>query len=337
VSYLETNVLVTIAENVSLREGSEGVKNFFRIVFQNEGISTRGCAKKLKMPIPIVAAIKQEAIKADLIEPGSTLRLTDKGAKFCKDELKLSKYQENICVNCKGLKYIIPTEYEPILEKIKLILDERPKVDVTIDQAHGTPKTALRRAILALEKGVLFEKRIAFLGDDDYVSVAVMLLHQHLFSDQQLQLVVFDLDQRILDHIKEVSKKFEYEIETVKYDVRDNLLEQYKFSFDAVFTDPPYTEKGAKIFLQRAQELLKDELGKNIFFSFGHKAPKEMIKVQRLILDFGFSISEMIPNFNEYLGAAILGNLGQMSVLERAELSTSKDINIEDNIYTNKK
>ncbi len=331
------NDLMTIAENVSLREGSEGVKNFFRVVFQNEGISTRGCAKKLKMPIPIVAAIKQEAIKLDLVESGSTLRLTDQGYDFCKDELKLSKYQENICVSCKGLKYVIPTEYEPVLDELRAILNTRPKVDVTIDQAHGTPKTALRRAILALEKGAFFGEKIAFLGDDDYVSVAIMLLQKHLFNNQKLDLVVFDIDKRILNHLTEISDKYGYKIKTVEYNVIDNITDIYKHSFDAVFTDPPYTEEGGKIFLYRAQELLKDEFGKHIFFSFGHKAPKEMISIQNAVINFGFSFSEIIPNFNEYLGAAILGNVGQMNVLERASLSKNIITDIGDNIYTNKK
>ncbi len=331
------NALITISRNVSLREGSEGVKNFFRIVYQNSGISTRECAKKLKMPIPIVAAIKQEAIKIDLVEPGSTLRLTDKGKLYCEEELNLSKYQENICVNCNGLKYVIPTDYQPILKQLEHILSNRPKVDVTIDQAHGTAETALRRAILALEKGVIFNKRIAFLGDDDYISVAIMLMYKHLFERKPPVLTVFDIDERLLKHIQEVSIEFDFEIETIKYDVRETLLEKYIETFDAIFTDPPYTLNGAKLFLTRANNMLKNELGKYIFFSFGHKAPNEMIEVQRVAIELGFSFGEIIPNFNQYLGAAILGNLGQMMLLEKAKIKKNESIALDKNIYTRQK
>ncbi|MFP4456411.1 MAG: bis-aminopropyl spermidine synthase family protein [Clostridia bacterium] len=334
---MNQNVLINISQNVSLREGSEGVKNFFRIVYQNQGISTRECAKKLKMPIPIVAAIKQEAIKIDLVEPGATLRLTEKGKTFCEIELSLSKYQENICVNCSGLKYVIPTDYLPVLEKLRDILNDRPKVDVTVDQAHGTAETALRRAILALEKGLMFNKKIALLGDDDYVSVAIMLLQKHLFDKNPPRLTVFDIDYRILKHIQKISTELGFDVETIEYDLRNPLSEDFIGKFDAIFTDPPYTLDGAKLFLIRANNLLKNELGKHIFFSFGHKAPKEMIEVQRVVVELGFSFSEIIPSFNQYYGAAILGNVGQMMIIEKAKIQKKKVVAFDRHIYTKKK
>ncbi len=334
---MNNNALVKIAENVDLREGTEGVKAFFRVVYQNQGISTKETAKKLKMPIPIVAAIKQEAIKEDLIEAGATLRLSELGLTFCQEELGLELHQTRVCSNCEGVKYVIPQEFSKIIDKFIDIIKERPGVDVTVDQAHATPETSFRRALLALEKGLLFNKKIAFIGDDDYISIAIILLWQELYGAGGPELVVFDIDKRILKHIEETAKSLGYVIKTVCYDVRGCLPEEHLADFDVIFTDPPYTIPGADVFLLRASQLLKSKIGLNVIFSFGQKPPKESYQLQNKILEKGFCIEEIITGFNEYLGAAILGNVGQLMVLSKATDKMEKVQEIMSEIYTHQK
>ncbi len=334
---MSESILVKIAKNVKLREGSEGVKSFFRVVYQNQGISTKETAKQMRIPIPIVAAIKQEAIKEGLVEPGSTLRVTEKGNLFCKEDLGLMLHQSRVCDNCKGLKYMVPDDLRELESKFESIIKNRPIVDVTVDQAHATVKTSIRRAVLALEKGLLFNKRIALMGDDDYISLAIMLLWQELYDSNGPELVVFDIDQRILNHLDTLAENLNYNLTTVYYDARDQLKEEFINRFDVVFTDPPYTVNGADLFVKRANQLLINEIGKTLVFSFGQKAPLESWEVQNRIIKHGFSIEEVILGFNEYLGAAILGSVGQLMVLIKSNLNQEIEEYETKDIYTRQK
>ena len=64
---------------------------------------------------------------------------------------------------------------------IKRIFDNRPNVDVTLDQSKCTPETSLKRAILCVKNNTLVGKKILCIGDDDLVSVSTALLLKKLF------------------------------------------------------------------------------------------------------------------------------------------------------------
>src|SRR5699024_1099319 len=84
-------------------------------------------------------------------------------------------------------------------------------------------------------------------------------------------------------------------------------------------TDPPYTQEGASLFLSRAISVLKEESGLRIFFSFGNKSATEVYFLQKCFQLHGLAIKEMFTRFNEYMGASLLGNTGQLFVLETTE------------------
>ena len=86
--------------------------------------------------------------------------------------------------------------------------------------------------------------------------------------------------------------------------------------FDCLFTDPPYTQEGASLFLSRAISTLKEEQGLKIFFSFGNKSIDEGYLLQKSFQLHGLSIKDILVQFNEYEGASSLGNKGQLFVLE---------------------
>ena len=332
---MNSTILVNLAAAVRLREGSEGVRTFLREVYQNQGISTKACSRNIRLPLPITAALKKEAIKAGLLVEGPTMRLTPVGMTFCQEQLGFNVQFSFVCPRCGGLKYLIPEEYQEVLSNLQMYLNHRPSVDVTLDQAHGTPETALRRAILALEQGAMFGKRIALLGDDDLVSVALILLWQATHPAKDLPpITVFDIDLRLLDYIDSVATECNAAIETVHYDMRDPWPADHTGVYQGVFTDPPYTLSGANLFLTRAKQALQQELGLPVFFSFGQKSPAEMMAIQMEVLKLGFVIEEIIPDFNHYEGAAILGNIGQMLVLKTADRKTPKLGCFAEAIYT---
>ena len=111
-------------------------------------------------------------------------------------------------------------------------------------------------------------------------------------------------------------------------DLKKKLPNEIINSFDTAFTDPPYTNNGLILFVTRAIECLKKEVGLNIFLSFAHKSQDSMYKIENEILKLGLCIYHIIPNFNEYEGAEILGNKGQLIILKTTNY-TEKTLNID--------
>jgi predicted methyltransferase len=101
-------------------------------------------------------------------------------------------------------------------------------------------------------------------------------------------------------------------LECLAHDLREPLPTAFRGAFDVFQTDPPYTPAGLKLFLARAVEALRPSAGAMGFLSFAHRPPREQQEIARVLVNAGFAIEEIIPDFNEYAGAAILGNRGQI-------------------------
>jgi predicted methyltransferase len=80
---------------------------------------------------------------------------------------------------------------------------------------------------------------------------------------------------------------------------------------DTVVTDPPYTAAGARLFLTRAVESLAGP-GSDIFFSFGSRRPGVQSELQRAIVDAGLEIHSLRRDFNDYVGAGVLGGTSHL-------------------------
>ena len=82
-------------------------------------------------------------------------------------------------------------------------------------------------------------------------------------------------------------------------------------AFDTVVTDPPYTTAAARLFLSRAAEAL-DDGGGDVFLSFGSRRPAAAAQLQRAIAEIGFVIQNLSRDFNEYVGAGVLGGTSHL-------------------------
>ena len=54
------------------------------------------------------------------------------------------------------------------------------------------------------------------------------------------------------------------------------------------------------------------EVGKQGFVSFGRRSPDETVGAIGSLIEMGFAPVEIIPDFNEYVGAQVLGGVSQM-------------------------
>jgi predicted methyltransferase len=96
----------------------------------------------------------------------------------------------------------------------------------------------------------------------------------------------------------------------VHHDVRQLLPGSLRRVFDVVATDPPYTLEGARLFLGRATEALSSD--GVCFFSFAQWAPRETLALHEVFVSYGLAVRAVRPDFNRYVGASILGGVGQL-------------------------
>lgn len=133
------------------------------------------------------------------------------------------------------------------------------------DQFTATPETVLKRANLLKHFGDIDNKKLLFLGDDDFTSISVARL------GKAVEIIVLDIDDRILDKIKSISDNLSLNIKTIKHDLTKALPKEFINRFDVVFTDPPYTAEGIKLFLSRSiSSLSRDNLSARIYLCYGN-------------------------------------------------------------------
>ena len=329
----------TIMDNVNFKEGRMSIERILSFLYMEQRSSNKIIARTVNLPIPVITAIKKEAIRLGIMEQLNGIQLTQKGKEYVETEcgylgLNINLYKDLMDDNfCE--KMILN-----LCEKYQSIYNNRPQVDVTVDQAKGTIETAFKRALLCLKKHTLIGKNILCVGDDDLVSIALGLLLKELYSDASMiknRICVFDIDDRYIDYIASIAKQYGLVVECLKIDLKDPLPLSYSNSFDCFFTDPPYTIEGMSLFLSRGISALKKECGLHIFLSYGQKPVDEMREIQEIVIQQGLIVSEIIKSFNEYEGASSLGNVSQMIILESSEQLREiipDDLKYDQQIYT---
>ncbi len=271
-------------------------------------------ANYLKLPIPIVSAIKKEFIKLGILTQQSGIILTEKGNEYIENHMKIKGLN-------KGLTKIIMTknyDFYSIFEKELNFLNEvflkKEKPDLSIDQTECTIETSLKRAILALENDALFGKTIVCVGDDDLISISISVLLRKLFDSQEnhtTKVTVIDFDNKILNLIK----SYNLNINVVSHNLILPLSNELCGKFDVIFTDPPYSINGLKLFLCRGRFLLKNSFGR-IFLSFSEKDNYSRLIMQNMFLSLNFIVNSILHGFNEYYGAEIIGNKSNLIILD---------------------
>lgn len=310
-------ILAKIAKKAQLAEGSEGVRTLLLTMFRYSGINNKELARKTGIAVPALAAVRGELHQAGIIE--SRLELGDIGRDWVKKRLSVIFDIDPLPDTLESHIHNLPHHISN-LETIDAILEKRPGPDFSLDQSRADYNTVIRRTLYLLSKGDLEGRKIIFLGDDDAISIAVGLTN---LTDE---ITVVDIDDRVLEFLEKQAEQLDIKnFRTVKHDLRIPCPNDLLNRFDVVVTDPPYTDQGLRLFLKRAGQVLRTSvqyenevlptIGKKCLLSFGHKPPLETEKIQLSILEHGFTIQEMIPAFNRYLGSRVLGQYSHLYYL----------------------
>ncbi|MFV0393234.1 MAG: bis-aminopropyl spermidine synthase family protein, partial [Coprobacillaceae bacterium] len=278
------SILENVADKVNIKEGIGAIKQYVFILLCYPNSSVKYISHTLSLPIPIVSAIKKELKKEKLVITHNGISLTSKGEMLVRNELHL----KNLNIN-KYLE-IISGDYENLyiyLSMLEEIYQNRPEVDVTIDQSKCTKQTAINRVLYSIKKGYILNQNIVCIGDDDLISVTYSLIYSYLFDTKQngLSITVIDTDKRILEYIHLLSKQYDLKINCCLHDLRKPIPMKLQNSFDLVITDPPYTQSGLSLFLSRGISCLKKTNALPILLSYGSKPIDEQLVIQKLFND----------------------------------------------------
>ena len=300
------NLLSDVAEAARLAEGPEGVRRVLRTILRRGPVPIREVARDLGIPVPVVAAVRGELESRGLLTRGAGISLTDEGLRLVEDEVGL-KCRRIFSVEAPS----IPLELAIVSDALSNLAIHRPDVDRTLDQSHATIETAIRRAVYLYENDALEGRRLLFLGDDDLTSLSVALTARELGLGR-LKVCVADVDARLVAFINEIASAEGLPIEAFQHDLRLPFPESRAGTFDTFFTDPPYTLAGLALFISRGVEALIPEVGKQAFICFGRRSPAETSGMVDRILRSGLAPVEILPTFNDYVGAQLLAGQSQM-------------------------
>jgi N4-bis(aminopropyl)spermidine synthase len=142
--------------------------------------------------------------------------------------------------------------------------------------------TSIAKALILKEKGLVENKNIALIGDDDLVSIVLGLM-----GDNNTRITVYDIDRELLAVIERIADDMGIKnIRTQLYDVRQGINSISEGVYDVVIMDPPYTKAGMSAFLDIGIKLLGQDRhfeGKYIYLYYGNsfKNPEKPLRSKR--------------------------------------------------------
>jgi N4-bis(aminopropyl)spermidine synthase len=302
-------IVAEVAGAVGLEEGEAGVRAVISALARLEPVSIRRISRTAGLPVPIVASVCGELRKRHLVADERPAQLSRIGRElFSAGRLRLDS---SVCAACSGLTFLVPAELAPSVRDVAKLAREAPAPRYELDQCHCTVETKIRRVLALHEADALVGRRILVLGDDDLVSLAIASVVRRFGSTATIAgLTVVDVDREIVAFARKRLARAPFPVSCVLHDLRDPLPAGLVGRFDTVLTDPPYTPSGARLFLSRAATAVRE--GGQAFLSFGSKRPAATYAVQREIVRMGFAIESLVPDFNRYVGAGVLGGTSDL-------------------------
>jgi N4-bis(aminopropyl)spermidine synthase len=202
---------------------------------------------------------------------------------------------------------VVPRQLAGLVREIESRIEGGPAVRSELDQCHCTVDTKLRRVFALHEADALVGRRVLLLGDDDLSAVAIDAVVRRFGTGATVrELTVLDVDPEVVGFVQRELAGASFPVSGVEHELREPLPPELHGGFDTVVTDPPFTVEGAVLFLSRAADALAGP-GGDVLLSFGSKRPGAALGIQRAIADMGFAVRRLLRDFNEYVGAGVLG------------------------------
>jgi len=308
-------VVCEVAAAVGLAEGEAGVRAVIAALVRLEPVSIRRIARAVALPVPIVAAVCGELRRRCVVAEERPAQLTTRGRELFSSGV-LRFRDSAICGACQGRGVAVPGELAGVGRELARATRGVPAVRPELDQCHCTFDTKLRRVLAMHDSDALVGRRILLLGDDDLTSLAILGVVRRFGSAATIaELAVVDVDPALVGFVRDELAGAPFPVSCLEHDARRPLPASLASRFDTVVTDPPYSVEAARLFLSRAAVAVAGP-GASVFFSFGSRRPRAALQVQQAIVEMGFVTRRLARDFNEYIGAGILGGTSHLYELE---------------------
>ncbi|MFJ6677309.1 bis-aminopropyl spermidine synthase family protein [Actinosynnema sp. NPDC091369] len=216
------------------------------------------------------------------------------------------------------------------LRSILADIADVPAPLAALDHVQATAETALKRALWLDATYDLAGRTLLCLGDHDLTSLAVCAVNP------AVEVVVVDVDDRLLEHIAKRAAERGWPVRTVHADFRFGLPPAVLESADLVFSDPPYTPEGMALFAGRAVECLAD-LGRGrvlLAYGFSDRTPALGLKVQQELQRLGLVFEAILPAFHRFDGAQAIGSAADLYVCRPTSRRSASPASAKTAIYT---
>lgn len=280
-----TGIKTTARDVENILSCLQRVSHFWEVVYLSQ------------KPFNIVAETVGILINEGLLEnrEDGTIGLTQAGKELV-EVYRIYPKRHYACPHCerRGLDL---SEFNELIKRFEQETKDRPEAVIDYDQGYVTSKTVISRIAMMAERGDLEGKKLLVLGDDDLVSLAAGL------SELPQEVVVLEIDDRIIDYINKKAVQLELPVKTYKYDFRQSLPGEFVRAFDTFTTDPPETIEALEVVMKRGLAGLKGE-GCAGYFGIT-KAESSFVKwreFQKMLLNkFDVTITDIIEDFNQYV------------------------------------
>ena len=202
---------------------------------------------------------------------------------------------------------------EKEFEQFKSIIASRKAEEPLLEQRYVTEETAMRRAVLANEKGDLTDKRVIYLGDSDLNSVAAILI------STTKETVVADIDPRISEYLFEAYMSTQKQVRWVVHDMRVRMIGVLKNQFETMVVEPPKTKPALDLFLGRAVQCARNDVQSVIYLSVKEGIYYSIEEIQELFKTLKLNVTDHWVDFNEYQDGGEKSDLYRLEVSEDSE------------------
>jgi predicted methyltransferase len=177
------------------------------------------------------------------------------------------------------------------------VVKQRPASTSLYDQGFMTLDSVFKRARLMADLGDVDARRIAVLGDDDLLSIALCL------SCRPEHVTVFEVDRRVVDVIIDAVRRLRLPVTAECVDLRLPLPSRLKGRFHTFVTDPSETWAGLRMFIGRGLCLLRSGEGQAGYFGLTaiEASPGKWRRLEKwLLADYEIALTHAVPNHAFY-------------------------------------
>jgi predicted methyltransferase len=198
-----------------------------------------------------------------------------------------------------------PIDLRAAMNAISDVVQNRPRPLRELDQIYMKAGDMVMQSEFVAKWA--HEKRLAFIGDGDAISVCVAYLQKRrIYEYGPSRITVFDFDERIVGAVNRFADKERLEhLDAVLYNCLDAFPQLSRF--DCFYTNPPWGAsnggESVNVFAQRGMEAVKYDGEGMIVIADDEELnwPKQVLaNVQRYALQNGFFVTRMMPRLHVY-------------------------------------